>query len=93
MSRSFRHTTKTGNVRRTSEATDKQNWHQRLRVKVRSAMANLQSDLDTYLDPDKREVSSVNAMSKHGKIFITPSHFDVIEATGGQREVLSYMCK
>lgn len=92
MSRSFRHTAKTGNVHRISEATDKQHWHQRLRVRIRTTMARLQSDLEGYWDPDKREVSQRESMSKHGKHFISPTQFEALAEVGEKRKLLG-LCK
>ncbi len=88
MSRSFRHTAKAGNVHRISEAADKQTWHQRLRVRIRTTMARIHSDWDGYMDPDKREVSQQEAMSKHGKRFITPTQLEALTGMGERRKVL-----
>ena len=88
MSRSFRHTAKVGNVPRISEAADKQRWHQKLRVRIRTAMIKIGSDLEAYCDPDKREVSHPEAMAKHGKCFITPTQFEALTAIGERRKVL-----
>lgn len=92
MSRSFRYTNKVGNVHRISEAFDKQNWHQRLRVKIRTTLSRFQENLEEYLDPDKRGVSQPEAMAKHGKSFITPAQIGANSAIGVKRKELG-LCK
>jgi hypothetical protein len=75
MSRSRRKTPIFGVTSAKSEKQDKQIWHSRLRSRVRTDLASVPPDqLECYIAPVSKEVSSVWSMAKDGRRYFHPAN-------------------
>jgi hypothetical protein len=72
MSRSWRKTPIFGNAHVRSERWDKQQWHRRMRVSERTALAkSLATDPEAHLMSTTLEVSNTSGMAKDGRHYIS----------------------
>jgi hypothetical protein len=69
MSRSFRHTPKTGVTTARSERYDKRNWHRRYRAIQRSILSHRHLDYDDMVMSLVCEICDVWDFAKDGKIY------------------------
>jgi len=86
MSRSRRKTPVFGIASAKSEKQDKKIWHSRLRSRIRTGLAAVQSEqLDGYIAPVSNDVSSVWSMAKDGKRYFHPRKQIAMAARMAQR--------
>jgi len=70
MSRSRRKTPIFGHTTSRSERKDKQHWHQRWRVRERTALAGASlEDLSSHMTLHEKQVSDVWSMAKDGRFY------------------------